>query len=139
MATLAPPCPRALTPSSSQKTFSHFKVEKRLRFQGLAQKPQGGGALSARSCVHTEFLAEEVGIMKELKGEEASASMHPVAEGDIYAGISTIPISVALAGSGVDPSDLNGSACNLLDRPNKKQVRLLFFVVFVFSYVLLQA
>ena len=41
---------------------------------------------------------------------------------DIYAGISTIPISAALIGSGVDAHELHGDVCSLTDRPDKKQV-----------------
>lgn len=56
---------------------------------------------------------------------EASAPSPPPPT-DIYAGISTIPISASLIGSGVDANDLTGGVCSLTDRPHKKQVCLFY-------------
>jgi phosphoribosylpyrophosphate synthetase len=54
------------------------------------------------------------------------ASAHGPSSTDIYAGISTIPISASLIGSGVAANELNGDVCSLTDRPSKKQVYLFY-------------
>lgn len=61
------------------------------------------------------------------EGEASNSVMQPQSEkADIYANISTIPISASLIGSGVDASELTGRVCNIADRPHKKQVCLFY-------------
>ena len=67
---------------------------------------------------------QEVAVVANAAAAEAAAAAPGPSSTDIYAGISTIPISASLIGSGVDANDLNWDDCRVNDGPskNKKQV-----------------
>jgi hypothetical protein len=89
----------------------------------------------ACSATMPQVQPHEIAAVANAAAADAEASAPGPPTTDIYAGISTIPISAALIGSGVNANELNGDVCSLTDRPNKKQVQLqpLHFFTFNFS------
>ena len=107
----------------------HNRPKTKLRgFQTLVRsKP------SRPSAGRSRAQSEVIDTMPQVREGEASNSvMQPQSEkADIYANISTIPISASLIGSGVDASELTGRVCNIADRPHKKQVQFLSWNILI--------
>ncbi|CAM6090083.1 unnamed protein product [Calypogeia fissa] len=86
---------------------------------------------ATESATIARVQAREMGEIKVAEVVETPADHQPHAGGsqqhvETYANIPTLPIAAALAASTSEAMEVNGLACNLLDRGNKKQVCLFY-------------
>lgn len=111
----------------------HNRPRTKLRgFQTLAGSKPSRPSSAGRSRAHSEVIDT---MPQVREGEASNSVMQPQSEKtDIYANISTIPISASLIGSGVDASELTGRVCNIADRPHKKQVQF-HFIKYIDNFI----
>lgn len=105
------------------KNSIHNRPQTKLRGSQTLATSKPSRPVVGRCRAHSEVID----TMPQVRDGEAFTSvMQPPSEkADIYANISTIPISASLIGSGVDASELTGRVCNIADGSHKKQVKFL--------------